>query len=142
MSAYCSRCNNTHWNSAPFKKLDDCLGILLLMRPYRCLKCGHVRLLSIFRGFSGFRLLKHSDDRSRLLVVRCLSCGGSVHRSKRHGLERILVTQAYRSDDCQARFRFLGGRKSKLVLFSVQSSEMYVNRQVSVDVPCSLKQER
>ena len=128
MSAHCPRCNNTYWSSAPFKSLDDYLGILLLMRPYRCLKCAYVRLLSIFRGFSDFRLLKHSDRRSRLSVVRCLSCGGRVHRSRRHGLERIFVTQAYCCDDCQTRFRFLGGRKRKLVLFSIQSSTMSVKQ--------------
>ena len=111
----CPRCNNTHWTPSQHRNSKEWFAILLLCRPYRCLKCDFVRLGLIFLH----REARPSSTRDKTLseAKRCMECGLSLSRSKRRGIERLLVRSAYRCNECKIRLRFVRILKRTCVLF-------------------------
>jgi transcriptional regulator NrdR family protein len=107
---YCPRCNNTHWKPTEGRKLRERLAWLLLRRPYRCIKCERIQLASIFLDFQwpGPRKprRKIARDQGDITELKCPECGGSVRRSRRRGIERLMFfAKAYRCSECTARFK-------------------------------------
>ena len=107
---YCPKCNNTHWVKIKPRRLADRLAILRLKRPYQCIKCDRIQLGSIFLDFkwSSPRKPKRKipRDKPNASDLKCPECGGSVRRSRRRGVERLLFfLRAYRCSQCEARFR-------------------------------------
>lgn len=86
------------------------LALLLLRRPYRCIKCDRIQLGSIFLDFQwrGPRKprRKVARDRDDITEMKCPECGGPVRRSRRRGFERLMFfSRAYRCSECEARFK-------------------------------------
>jgi uncharacterized protein with PIN domain len=106
---YCPRCNNTYWVRSRPRDVSERLAILRLKRPYRCTKCGRMRLGSIFLDFKWFGPRKPKRkfvrDKGSASSLTCPECGSGVRRSRRRALERVLFfLKAYRCVDCRARF--------------------------------------
>lgn len=107
---YCARCNNTHWVKMEPRRSADRLAMLRLKRPYRCIKCDRIQLGSIFLDFKWSKLAKPKRkigrDKPNTSDLKCPECGGTVRRSRRRGIERLLFfTRAYRCSECATRFR-------------------------------------
>ena len=86
------------------------IAFLVLKRPYRCIKCDRIQLGSIFLDFTLSRPRKPRRKKERKetppLNLKCPECGGSVRRSRRHGVERLFFfAKAYRCSECEHRFR-------------------------------------
>ena len=109
---HCPRCNNTHWTRTKARRAEDSLAILRLKRPYRCIKCDRIQLGSIFLDFKWPKISEKNRKRERRKKdspnVKCPACGGEVRRSRRRGIERLLIFwRAYRCSHCDIRFRSL-----------------------------------
>ncbi|MBI2149534.1 MAG: hypothetical protein HYU27_02870 [Acidobacteria bacterium] len=106
---YCPRCNNTHWVKTGKRRPEDRLAILRLKRPYKCIKCDRIQLGSIFLDYKWPKLFSRKKREKRSKAdkeqVKCPHCGGAVRRSRRKGLERLLIFwRAYRCSQCDVRF--------------------------------------
>jgi DNA-directed RNA polymerase subunit RPC12/RpoP len=84
------------------------LAWLVLKRPYRCIKCDRIQLGFIFLDFHspGRQKPRHKSRKKQAEEIKCPECGGTVRRSRRRGIERLLFfSKAYRCSECEIRFR-------------------------------------
>ena len=84
--------------------------LLLLERPYRCLKCNRIRLGSVFLSFTSsvprMPRRKVIFDNPIRQNMRCPECGGDVRRAHRNVFEKVLIfVRVYRCINCRTRFR-------------------------------------
>lgn len=104
---YCPRCNNTHWARVAAKTTNEQLLVIGLKRRYRCLKCDKILTASIF---TDFRWPRPASSRNKTKKKKsdspaCPKCQHETRRSRRKGVERLLVFgKVYRCDECGNRF--------------------------------------
>lgn len=96
----CPRCNNTHWIPEPRQLATDYARLVVLQRPFRCLKCDKI-MNGPFWLSGGRSKPKNKQGAGRA----CPKCGEPARRSRRRRLERMLIFwRAYRCGKCEVRF--------------------------------------